>query len=115
MASNYPNPCDKCPRKSKCAEGCQEWIKRVRTIWKQFNGYPQRAAADAARQARQREAEEKRRATKLRYEHPDIVRRYLQNGPCEGCLCENTCDTPCAAYWHWWDARMQWIRGRLGV
>lgn len=115
MVSNYPNPCDKCPQGSKCLHGCPEWEKRVRTIWKQFNGYPQRSRMDAMRQARQKEAEEKRRETKLCYEHPDIVRRYLKNGPCEGCLCENTCDIPCAAYWRWWDVRIKWIRGRLGV
>ena len=41
--ANYPNPCEKCPNEPQCNRGCPEWTKRVKTIWKQFNGYSQRA------------------------------------------------------------------------
>lgn len=111
MTNGYPNPCDKCPQGRTCLHGCPEWVKRVRTIWKQFNGYPGRVAREAMNQAET----EKGRGNKYCYEHPDIVRRYLEKGPCEGCRCENTCDIPCAAYLRWWNVRMKWIRGRLGA
>jgi hypothetical protein len=108
--ANYPNPCDKCPNEPQCKRGCPEWTKRVKTIWKQFNGYSQRAYRKELEKAGIPEPAKE----KLRYEHPDIGRQYLLDGPCKGCTCERNCDIPCAAYWRWWDARMKWIRGRLG-
>ena len=109
--ANYPNPCDKCPNEPQCNRGCPEWTKRVKTIWKQFNGYSQRAYRKELEKAESQE----RAKEKLRYEHPDIGRQYLLDGPCKGCPCERNCYIPCNAYWRWWDARMKWIRGRLGV
>lgn len=98
----YPNPCDSCER---CTElhGCQKWKLRFRRIWKEFNGYPVRAYRKYNRQKNE----------KFCYEHPDIVRRYLEKGPCEKCPKALDCDVPCLAYWYWWDARMEWMKGKF--
>lgn len=107
MANKYPNPCEKCGQKENCTNYrvCEAYLKYFRTIWKQFNGYPVRAYR----------AEQKKEHPKFRYEHPAIVLRYLEKGPCEKCKRAQVCETPCAAYWHWWDARMEWMRRRFGV
>lgn len=99
----YPNPCDTCIY-CKDPHGCPEWEARFRRIWKEFNSYPIRAYRKS----------KSVKTDKFRYEHPDIVRRYLEKGPCEKCQRAKVCDTPCFAYWRWWDARMEWLRGRLG-
>lgn len=52
----------------------------------------------------------KKSAGKFRYEHPDIVRRYLAHSPCEKCKHNKTCDTPCDAYLNWYDARIAYAR-----
>lgn len=102
---SYPNPCDSCTI-SECRKGngCNKWQMRFRTIWKQFNSYPKRKAM----------REKKVRHTYV-YEHPDILRKYIQDGPCKGCKAERTCDTPCSAYYAWWDARMAVARHKIGV
>lgn len=100
----YPNPCDTCT-KSHCTQfNCPDLRKRVNTIWKQFNGYPSRAYR----------AQKRTTNKKFVYEHPDIIRQYLVNGPCTQCQRAKVCDTPCSAYWRWWDARMEWFRRRFG-
>lgn len=111
------NPCDKCTRRSKdgnCTQykTCNDWKFYFRTAWKQFNGYPVRATTEARRRAEQKK---KARTAKFLYEHPDIIREYLQNGPCADCKLAKACDVPCAAYWHWWDARMEYHKRRLGM
>ena len=98
--SRYPNPCDRCTRASCKYQECQEYLKRVRTIWKQFNGYT----------ARSYKAKSNMKREKFIYEHPDLIRRYLQEGPCKKCRTDDNCDTPCGAYLRWWDARMEWLR-----
>lgn len=105
MANKYPNPCDSCG-KTDCTyyRTCGKYLKYVRTIWKQFNGY----------QARVYRKQKNMKSEKFLYEHPDIVRRYLEKGPCEHCQRSNVCDNPCLAHWSWWDARMEWLRRRLG-
>lgn len=99
---NYPSPCDSC---TECTgtRGCDAWKMRFRTIWKQFNSY----------QIRQYKKQQTKN-TKFCYEHPDIVRNYLKNGPCKGCEFEVLCDVPCAAYYHWWDAKMAVLKERYG-
>ena len=101
---NYPNTCDTC---QKCTatpgKGCDKWKMRFRVIWKQFNSY----------QIRQYKKQQTKN-TKFCYEHPDIVRNYLKNGPCKGCEFEVLCDVPCSAYWHWWDAKMAALKERYG-
>ena len=103
---NYPNPCENCPTgcydTNRGAKECVRYRTWINTWWKHFNGYVTRVRA-----------QKKPESTKFFYEHPDIVRRYLMNGPCEGCKREKACDTPCGAYWRWWDARQEWHRNRL--
>lgn len=99
---NYPNPCDTC---QNCGnpQGCNAWKMRVRTIWRQFNSYP-------IRQYRKRA-----KLKKFVYEHHDLIKKYLDEGPCKGCKQEEQCDAPCAAYWHWWDARMCVLKKKFGM
>lgn len=99
--SSYPNPCDTC---EKCTHkhGCDAWKMRFRTIWKQFNSYQIRQYRKKAN-----------RKTKFVYEHPDLIRKYIKDGPCKGCEFEQLCDVPCAAYFHWWDVRMAWLKERF--
>lgn len=101
---NYPNPCDTCLKcTSSRGYGCAAWRMRFYTIWKQFNTYQVRKYKKI-----------ERKSTKFCYEHPDIVRNYLKNGPCKGCEFEVLCDVPCSAYWHWWDAKMAALKERYG-
>lgn len=100
---NYANPCDTC-EKCTYSGGCDAWKMRFRTIWKQFNSYQLRKYREQAN-----------RKTKFVYEHPDLITKYIQDGPCKGCEFELLRDVPCAAYYHWWDARMAWLKGRLGL
>ena len=102
---NYPNPCDSCEKGCNGGNGCIAWEMRFRTIWKQFNSY----------QIRQYRKQEQERKKKFSYEHPDIIKKYLDEGPCKGCEFELLCDVPCSAYYHWWDARMAIIRKKLGM
>jgi hypothetical protein len=75
-------------------------------MWKQFNGYPSRVYL--------RQKKQKPVTAKFIYEHPDVIRRYLENGPCGECRRAEVCDVPCGNYWNWWDARMEWMRRRFG-
>lgn len=102
---NYPNPCDACEKAGSCTVGCAAWKVRYRYRQKQINAYHKQLMRPRGGSEMQ----------VFRYEHPDIIRRYLEKGPCEGCKAEEVCDTPCPAYLGWWDARMGWIRGRLGL
>lgn len=101
--SKYPNPCNTCDRTACNHLKCEPWLKRFRTIWKQFNDYPARAYT----------SEQTENSTVFRYEHPGIIRRYLENGPCAECQRAKVCEVPCSAYWRWWDARMEWLGRRL--
>lgn len=101
---NYPNPCDTCQKGCQfIGKGCKEWENRFRTIWKQFNTYPLRQYRKAPTQ------------TKFCYEHPDMIGRYLADGPCKECQFEVLCDVPCVAYWHWWDARNTVLKKKYGM
>lgn len=102
---NYPDPCEKCTHKICHYYCCEPWLKRFRTIWKQFNSYPARVY---------RQIQKQKKTEKFVYLHPDEVRRYLEKGPCGKCPKSKVCQTPCAAYWGWWDARMEWIKRRFG-
>lgn len=94
----YPNPCDTCIR---CVNlrGCDRWLTRYRYRQKQINAFAEQLMRPKT----------KIDNSKFRYEHPDVVRRYLKHGPCEQCKVKDLCDTPCAAYWNWWDAKMEWL------
>jgi len=106
MANTYPNPCDTCKSAASCrlGYGCTDWQIRYRYRQKQINAY-------ARNLLRVKITEQ----TKFVYQHPDVIRRYLAEGPCKACKAESVCDTPCPAYWRWWDARMQIIRKKVGA
>ena len=100
---NYPNPCDTCEQDCGAGHSCPAWRIRFRTIWEQFNTYPLRQY----RKAHQRK--------KFCYEHPDVARKYLAEGPCEECQFRQLCDAPCVAYYSWWDARMAALKKKYGM
>ena len=97
----YPSPCDTCEKAESCKkrQGCDAWKTRYHYRQKQINAHfrwSMRTNASSCRSV-------------FAYEHPDTIRRYLQNGPCKGCKAEEACDTPCSAYLRWWDARMEYL------
>lgn len=100
--SNYLNPCDSCEKAEDCrlGYGCDRWKIRYLYRQKQINAYA-RKLADHTYKPEPGKA--------FVYEHPDIIRRYLRNGPCGHCQREKVCEDPCPAYWRWWDARMEWF------
>lgn len=99
---NYPSPCLNC-EKTVCAEKrCPEWLVRYLYRQKQINAY--------SKYGRPQKLEKRHCYV---YEHPDVIRDYLQKGPCRFCKREKVCDIPCPAYWRWWDARQEWHRRRL--
>ena len=101
----YPHPCDSCHRKDVCYDfrGCAKYLKRFRTIWAHFNGYPARVYKKIMSMKRE----------KFIYEHPDVTRKYIQKGPCAKCPRAEDCEVPCVSYWIWWDIRMEWMRRKL--
>ena len=99
---HYPNPCDTC-KYCGSPNGCDAWKMRFRTIWKQFNSYPLRQYRKAPK------------SNNFCYEHPDMIGKYLQEGPCKHCEFEAICETPCSNYWHWWDARMAAFKKKYGM
>jgi radical SAM protein with 4Fe4S-binding SPASM domain len=76
---------------------------RFHTIWKQFNSY-------TLRQYRKTKTKKV-----FAYEHPDLIKKYLEEGPCKGCQFEKLCDVPCPQYYGWWDARMALLRKKYGL
>lgn len=98
----YPSPCEKCTR-SSCnvggSTGCDAWQIRYLYRQKQINAYARKVCQPKVVIS-----------AKFCCRHPDEERRYLQHSPCEGCKINKICNTPCAAYLQWWDARMEWVR-----
>ena len=105
--NHYPNPCDICQKGNICTMryGCEEWRIRYLYRQKQINAYSRKLMRPKTTEYRKVFA----------YEHPDIIRKYLEHSPCEGCKEVEVCDTPCPAYLHWWNARMEIARRRVGL
>lgn len=107
MQSTYPNPCLKCTRQA-CKKNssqfreCSDWLTWFRWWWKRFHTYPAKAPITKTTDR-----------DKFYYAHPDEIRRALKKHPCEGCRNEKCCDTPCAAYLAWYDARMAVARKKV--
>lgn len=99
---DYPNPCDTCEEKCSNCYHCQRWRMRFLTVWKQFNSY----------QIRQFKRQRVKKTNSFTYEHPDLVKKYLQTSPCKNCEYEADCDTPCTGYYAWLDARMFALRAK---
>lgn len=92
------SPCAACPRQcgDRYCEAYRLWVKEQ---WARFRGrymaaYRERLSGD-----------------KFYYAHPDELRRYLREGVCGGCPARRVCENPCPAYWRWWDARMERLKG----
>ena len=101
---NYPNPCNTCKNPCDHRRGCSDWQIWFHVVWKRFNSYP----------LRQYKAAKKEKTKFFVYEHPDVLRKYLAEGPCKKCKNEQTCDIPCMAYYAWWDARMTMFQRKYG-
>lgn len=100
----YPDPCLTCPKAKTCCNGCLDWKIRYRYRQNAINLY-------AKKVCRPPQPDDK----KFRYLHPDEHRAYLQSHPCKDCVIKELCDTPCGVYLKWYDARMEWVRGRLNL
>ena len=99
---SYPSPCERCYKKQTCGQGCLDWKIRYLYRQKAINLYAKKVCRPPQPDN-----------TKFRYLHPDERRIYLRHSPCEECAIKELCDTPCGVYLQWYDARMEWVRGRL--
>lgn len=54
-----------------------------------------------------------REEARFQYMHPDERQRWLREGPCVGCPCEQFCDRVCALRARWWDDCMGRMRKAL--
>lgn len=102
---NYPSPCDTCG-KIDCGSPklCSKYQAWINAWWKYFGGAFGRLRCYGTQAV----------SEKFIYQHPDRVRRYLENSPCESCTAnEEQCLKPCQMYLRWYDARMKWHKWRL--
>lgn len=96
-------PCDFC---SNCVDDfrqCAPYHDWFCNAWLRYQQYVPRDYWDHRRNPEE----------KLKYVHPDVLRRYLRDGPCPRCNCRVGCDVPCAQYRCWWDARMVWLKWNI--
>ena len=93
-------PCIGCTQSVCDYRRCDPYHKWFRTAWKEFRRHARRSYWET----------DGEKEDKFRYLHPDMIRRYLRTGPCELCECAFSCDVPCSGYWHWWNARMVWLK-----
>ena len=96
---SYPSPCEKCEK--DCGHICAAWEKRYRYRQKQINAWRVKALAVKVKPLPE---------NKFCYSHPDDVRRWLKNRPCDECRVNRDCDRPCSAYLYWYDSRMKVAR-----
>lgn len=97
------NPCVGCTQCVCDYRRCDPYRVWLIAAWKEFRRYAHRGFWEGSVQNER----------KFTYQHPDMIRRYLQVGPCGLCECAGDCEIPCAAYWRWWDARMAWLKWLL--
>ena len=97
MKISFPNPCLTCEDRESCDASGVTWryCQRKRT-W--INWWWRRFKAISKPKARELPS------NKFCYEHPDIVREWLQNGPCADCYIES-CTKPCEVFDRWQDER----------
>ena len=96
-------PCDSCALSVTECSQCQPYFAWLCDTWPRYQQYVPRDYWD-----HRKSPEEKRK-----YVHPDVLRRYLMDGPCKRCPCNGSCDIPCAQYLCWWDARMVWLKWKI--
>lgn len=102
---NYPNPCYACEKadSSRCSGvSCGRWRMRYLCRQKQINAYARKIAGRV-----------KVNTKAWVYMHPDEYKRYLATDPCEGCIAQQICDTPCEKRTAWWDANLEVVRRQL--
>lgn len=97
------NPCDGCTQCVCDYRRCDPYQIWFKAAWKELRRYARRSYWETEDQSR----------SKFTYVHPDMIRRYLQSGPCGLCECAGSCEIPCEGYWRWWDARMVWLKWML--
>ena len=97
----FTNPCDGCERNTG---NCEHYVSCNRyRYWLNYNWKCARIVA--RRQKRQSQGD-----NKWAYQHPHMAKKYIDDGVCGECSLRGNCDEPCAAYWEWWDARMEYFR-----
>lgn len=96
------NPCKICIEGICDYRRCRAYQTWLNDSWRQFQRFLPRGYREGSG------GEEK-----FVYAHPDVVRRYLERGPCELCEHSGSCRIPCEKYWRWWDARMIWLKWKL--
>ena len=98
-------PCDNCVQCLPDYRQCQPYHDWLCDSWLRYQQYNPQDYWDHRHNP----------GEKLKYVHPDVLRRYLREGPCVRCPCDSICDIPCAQYWCWWDARMVWLKWKIEV
>ena len=96
----FVNPCDEC----KHGEDCGNWVNCSR--YRYWLNYCWKVARGLAKSKKRAE----KSVGKWVYQHPDVTRKYIEEGVCAKCPLNGNCDEPCGAYWDWWDTRMEYFR-----
>lgn len=94
------NPCHGCTQCVCDYRRCDPYRDWICAVWQELRRHIRRGYWETSGQY----------GSKFTYPHPDMIRRYLQGGPCGLCDCAGTCEVPCEGYWQWWDARMVWLK-----
>ena len=100
----YPSPCEQCT-KENCRENgasyhhCGDYRSWINFWWKTF--------------PKMFDQKPKKKREKFRYDHPDDIRRFLANSPCDECKKANGCASPCETYAHWFTCKMGETKWRL--
>lgn len=97
------SPCTACSSRCTGLE-CPRWCEWFADRWDDIRKYAMR---EYKKPVSRREV--------FVYEHPDVIRDYINNGVCSRCQRNKVCSTPCPAYWRWWDARMEIARMKVGT
>lgn len=102
----YPSPCLSCtlvadPRDCD-NKNCQPWRKWFLHRWEQIHNYPR---------AHMEHAELKPVGVNVggtHYAAPHQTRQYLNNDPCQACLCpKDLCSSPCRVKRAWEEAKQE--------
>ena len=96
-------PCESCEACAADCGQCQMYYEWLCETWLRYQQYVPRDYWNHRKSPKE----------KRKYVHPDVLRRYLKDGPCKRCPCNGSCDIPCAQYLCWWDARMVWLKWKI--
>ena len=103
----FTKPCDQCTNED--SDSCRNFTKCDRyRYWLNYCWKMARAAAKKTKRA-------EKPTTKWVYHHPDVNRKYIEEGICAKCPLNGNCDEPCGAYWDWCDTWMEYFRKVLGA